>query len=145
MKQEGEKQKLQLVELEELRQDAYENARLYKERTKAYHDKQLFRKEFHVGQKVLLYNSRFRLFPSKLMSQSYGPYTITRVFPHGALEVHNPKENQTFKVNGHRAKPYLEMDFEPRDEDMALQSVQYAALSRALESQSEELKRISPE
>ncbi|XP_062170399.1 uncharacterized protein LOC133876129 [Alnus glutinosa] len=64
MKQAGEKRKLQLVELEELRHDAYENAKkIYKERTKAYHDKQLVRKEFHVGQKILLYNSRLRLFP----------------------------------------------------------------------------------
>jgi hypothetical protein len=30
----GEKRKLQLNELEELRMDAYENARIYKERTK---------------------------------------------------------------------------------------------------------------
>jgi hypothetical protein len=43
-----------------------------------------------------------------------------KVFPHGALEVHNPKENQTFKANGHRVEPYLERDFGPRDEDMAL-------------------------
>jgi hypothetical protein len=49
MKQTGDKRKLQLNELEELRHDAYENAKLYKERTKAYHDKQLVRKEFHTG------------------------------------------------------------------------------------------------
>jgi hypothetical protein len=48
-----------------LRHDAYENAKLYKERSKAYHDKQLVRKEFHVGQKVLIYKSRLRLFPGK--------------------------------------------------------------------------------
>jgi hypothetical protein len=93
MKQAGVKRKLQLVELEELRHDAYENANIYKERTKAYHDKQLVRKEFHVGQKVLLYNSRLRLFPGKLKSWWYGPYTITKVFSHGAVEVHN-KEKQ---------------------------------------------------
>ncbi|CAL9007234.1 unnamed protein product, partial [Prunus brigantina] len=46
MQQAGDKRKLQLNELEELRYDAYENAKLYKERTKAYHDKQLVRKEF---------------------------------------------------------------------------------------------------
>jgi hypothetical protein len=57
MKQAGDKRKLQLNELEGLRHDAYENAKLYKERTKAYHDRQLIRKEFHVGQNVLIYNS----------------------------------------------------------------------------------------
>jgi hypothetical protein len=49
MKQTGDKRKLQLNELEELRYDAYDNAKLYKERTKAYHDRQLIRKEFYVG------------------------------------------------------------------------------------------------
>jgi hypothetical protein len=44
MKQAGDKRKLQLNELEELKHDAYENAKLYKERTKAYHDSQLIRK-----------------------------------------------------------------------------------------------------
>jgi hypothetical protein len=68
MKQAGDKRKLQLNELEELRHDAYENAKLYKERTKAYHDRQLIRNEFHVGQKVLIYNSRLKLFPGKLKS-----------------------------------------------------------------------------
>ena len=93
---------------------------LYKERTKAYHERQLVRKEFHVGQKVLLYNSRLRLFPGKLMSRWYGTYTVIKVFPHGELEVHNPKENQTFKVNGHKVKPYLERDFGLGDDDMVL-------------------------
>jgi hypothetical protein len=68
MKQAGEKRKLQLNELEELRHDAYENAKLYKERTKAYHDKQLVGKECHVGQKVLIYKSQLRLFLGKLKS-----------------------------------------------------------------------------
>ncbi|XP_059455052.1 uncharacterized protein LOC132185274 [Corylus avellana] len=87
MKQAGDKRKLQLNELEKMRHDAYENAKLYKERTKAYHDKQLVKKEFHVGQKVLIYNSRLRLFPSKLKSRWFGPCVVTKVFPHGALEL----------------------------------------------------------
>jgi hypothetical protein len=62
VKQVGDKRKLQLNKLEELRHDSYKNAKLYKERTKGYHDKQLVMKEFHVGQKVLIYNSRLRLF-----------------------------------------------------------------------------------
>jgi hypothetical protein len=147
MKQAGEKQKLQLVELEELRHDAYENAKLYKERTKTYQDKQLVRREFHVGQKVLIYNSRLRLFPGKLKSRWYGPYTVTKVFSHGALEVHNKDNNHTFTVNGHRVKPYLEMNFGPRDEDLELHSVQYidhgkTTQPRTLELHSEELEHI---
>ena len=127
MQQAGDKRKLQLNELEELRYDAYENAKLYKERTKAYHDKQLVRKEFHVGQKVLIYNSKLRLFPGKLKSRWYGPYVVTKVFPHGALEVHSKEKNQTFMVNGNRVKPYIEMSFEHREEDVTLQPVQYIA------------------
>lgn len=127
MQQAGDKRKLQLNELEELRYDAYENAKLYKERTKAYHDKLLVRKEFHVGQKVLIYNSKLKLFPGKLKSRWYGPYVVTKVFPHGALEVHSKEKNQTFMVNGHRVKPYIDMSFPHRDEDVTLRPVQYIA------------------
>jgi hypothetical protein len=90
MKQAGNKRKLQLNELEELRHDAYENAKLYKERTKAYHDRQLIRKEFHVGHEVLIYNLQLRLFPGKLKSRWFGPCVITNIFPHGTLEIYSP-------------------------------------------------------
>ena len=69
----GLHRKLQLLELEEIRNDAYESARIYKEKTKAFHDKQLRGKNFVVGMKVLLYHSRLRLFPGKLKSRWLGP------------------------------------------------------------------------
>jgi len=50
----GIARKLQLQELEEIRNDAYENARIYKENTKSLHDRMITRKEFNVGDKVLL-------------------------------------------------------------------------------------------
>ena len=59
-------QKLQLNKLEELRNDAYENSRIIKVRTKIFHDKRIFRKTFEIGQRVLLYNSHLYLFPGKL-------------------------------------------------------------------------------
>ena len=102
----GEKRVLQLNELEEFRNEAYENARIYKERTKAWHDKFIARKEFSPGQQVLLYNSRLRLFPGKLKSRWSGPFTVTKVFPYGAVEVTHP-EKGIFKVNGQRLKQYL--------------------------------------
>ncbi|KAM1728953.1 hypothetical protein ACFX12_019408 [Malus domestica] len=83
----GIHRKLQLNELEEIRNEAYENARLYKEKTKAFHDKMIRTKPFAVGQKVLLFNSRLRLFP---------------------VQVRSFKTGQEFKVNGHRLKPYYE-------------------------------------
>ncbi len=56
-------------ELEEIRLDAYENARIFKERTRFWHDKYIKRKEFKDGDLVLLYNSRLRLCPGKLKSR----------------------------------------------------------------------------
>ncbi|XP_021730676.1 uncharacterized protein K02A2.6-like [Chenopodium quinoa] len=62
----GEKRLLQLNELGELRLEAYESSKLYKEKTKRWHDKNLLRREFKEGDQVLLFNSRLRLFPGKL-------------------------------------------------------------------------------
>jgi hypothetical protein len=82
---------------------------------------------------VLIYKSQLRLFPGKLKSRWFGPCVVTKVFPHGALEVHSSENNQTFIVNGHRVNPNLEFKLIPSDEDLALQSVQYAVAPRAPE------------
>ena len=92
---------LQLSELDEFRNEAYENARIYKERTKAWHDKYITRKEFEVGQQALLFNSRLKIFP-----RWSGPFTVTKVFPHGGAEVTHP-EKGTFKVNTQWLKLYF--------------------------------------
>ena len=102
----GEKRLLQLNELDEFRREAYENAKIYKEKTKVWHDKGLNRKEFEPGQQVLLFNSRLKLFPGKLKSRWSGPYTVIKVFPYGAVELRGETGN-LFKVNGQRLKPYL--------------------------------------
>ena len=73
MKAAGEKRILDLHQLDELRLDSYENAKLYKERTKRWHDKRILRWQFQVGDWVLLFNSRLRLFPGKLKTRWYGP------------------------------------------------------------------------
>lgn len=108
MEEAGEHRKLQLQELEELRLDAYENSRIYKEKTKLFHDKNISRKNFQVGQKVLLFHSRLKLFPGKLRSRWTGPFIVTNVFPHSAVEIQSPNTAKTFKVNGHRLKPFYE-------------------------------------
>ncbi|XP_028216552.1 uncharacterized protein LOC114398566 [Glycine soja] len=87
----GEKRKLQLLELEEMRLNAYKSLRLYKEKVKAYHDKKLLKKDFRPGQQVLLFNSRLKLFPSKLKSKWSGPFTIKEVKPYGAVELFDPQ------------------------------------------------------
>ena len=101
-----EKRMLHLSELDEFRNEAYENAHIYKERTKAWHDKHIARKEFEAGQQVLLFSSRLKLFPRKLKSRWSGPFTVTKVFPHEGAEVTHP-EKGTFKVNTQRLKPYF--------------------------------------
>ncbi|KAL9346349.1 hypothetical protein Peur_061202 [Populus x canadensis] len=104
----GIARKLQLQELEEIQNDAYENARIYKEKTKNPHDRMLTRKEFHVGDKVLLYHSRLKLFPGKLRSRWIGPFVVSNVFPYGAVEITSLETNKVLKVNGHRLKPFYE-------------------------------------
>ncbi|KAM6556584.1 hypothetical protein CsatB_004291 [Cannabis sativa] len=78
LKAAGEKRLLQLNELDEFRNEAYENAKIYKERTKKWHDQGLIRKEFQPGQQVLLFNSRLKLFPGKLKSRWSGPFTVVK-------------------------------------------------------------------
>ena len=94
----GEKRILQLSELEEFCNEAYENAKIYKEKTKGWHDKHIVRKEFESGQRVLLFNSRLKLFPRKLKSRWSGPFTMTQVFPYGGVEIMHPKKGSC-KVN----------------------------------------------
>ena len=103
----GEERLLKLNEMDEFRLNAYENAKLYKERTKRWHDKHLIKRDFMVGDKVLLFNTRLKLFLGKLKSRWSGPYEITKVFPFGAVEVTHP-EKGTFKVNGQRLKLYID-------------------------------------
>ena len=88
--------------------DAYESARIYKEKAKVFHDKMISRKEFKVGQKVFLYHSRLRLFSGKLRSRWIGPFVVTNVFPHGAIEIQSMATSKVFKVNGRRLKPFYE-------------------------------------
>ncbi|KAK9187629.1 hypothetical protein WN944_019027 [Citrus x changshan-huyou] len=108
MQQASSERRLQLAELEEIRNDAYENAKIYKQRMKDFHDKQIMRKLFTLGQKVLLFNPRLHLFPGKLRSRWSGPFIVHIVFPHGAIEIKDPKIKAISRVpttwRGHRNK-----------------------------------------
>jgi len=77
-----ERQILQLSELNELRLKAYESSKIYEERTKRWHNKHIIKKRFKKGHMVLLFNSKLRLFCSKLRSWWLGPLDGTKVFPH---------------------------------------------------------------
>jgi hypothetical protein len=69
---------------------------------KKAHDQSILRRSFEPSQKVLLYNSQLHLFPGKLKSRWTGPFIIWSVFPHGAIEIEDPMNGNTFKVNGQR-------------------------------------------
>ena len=66
--------------LEEIQNDAYENARIYKEKTKSLHDRMITRKEFHVGDKVLLYHLRLKIFLGKFCSHWIEPFVVSIFF-----------------------------------------------------------------
>ncbi|GJX26809.1 reverse transcriptase domain-containing protein [Tanacetum coccineum] len=106
LKTAGDHRKLQLNELNELRDQAYENSLIYKERTKKLHDSKIKDRIFNVGDRVLLFNSRLKIFSGKLKTRWLGPFTITQVFPYGTVELSQP-DGPNFKVNGHRVKHYF--------------------------------------
>ncbi|XP_015960068.1 uncharacterized protein LOC107483968 [Arachis duranensis] len=109
----GEKRLLQLKDLDEFRLDAFENAKIYKKKAKRWHNRKIASKVFEPGQKVLLFNSRLRLFPGKLKSRWKGPYVITRVSPYEHIELQGKDPQNGFTVNRQRIKHYLEGDIEP--------------------------------
>ena len=80
-----EKKLLQMNELEELINEAYDSARIYKDKTKKWHDQRILRREFKIGESILLYNSRLRLFLGKLKSRWSGPYIVVAGTPFGAV------------------------------------------------------------
>lgn len=117
--QAGASRLLQLNELDEFRLNSYENAKIYKERTKKWHDNHILKREFKAGDQVLLFNSRLKLFPGKLKSRWLGPFTVKQVFPHGAVEIWR-KGSESFKVNGQRLKIYHSSEEIPASASIAL-------------------------
>ena len=101
-----EERLLQLSELEELRNEAYDNAKIYKDRTKKWHDQRILRKEFRAGEQVLLFNSKLKLFLGKLKSKWSGPYIVVSSNTFGAVTLRTDT-GEEFKVNGQRLKHYL--------------------------------------
>ena len=92
--------------MEELRNDAYINSNIAKQRLKRLHDQLISRKQFQKGQRVLLYESKLHIFPGKLKSRWIGLFTIHEVYSNGVVELLS--STGTFKVNGQRLKPFLE-------------------------------------
>ncbi|GKA08525.1 reverse transcriptase domain-containing protein [Tanacetum coccineum] len=110
----GDHRKVQLNELNELRDHAYENSLIYKEKTKRIHDSKIKNRVFNVGDRVLLFNSRLKIFSGKLKTRWSGPFTVTQVFPYGTVEL-SQNSGPNFKVNGHRLKHYFGGDIPTED------------------------------
>ncbi|GJZ83153.1 hypothetical protein Tco_0648326, partial [Tanacetum coccineum] len=109
---------MQLNELAELRDGAYENTRMYKEQTKKWHDSRLRGdKDFKVGDQVLLYNSRLKMYPGKLKSKESGPNIVKMVYPHRAIEITN-KDGLSFKVTRQRLKKYYRGNIDKEDDEV---------------------------
>ncbi|GJX44211.1 reverse transcriptase domain-containing protein [Tanacetum coccineum] len=102
----GDHRKVQLNELNELRDQAYENSLIYKEKTKRIHDSKIKNRVFNVGDQVLLFNSRLKIFSGMLKSHWSGQFTIAQVYPYGTVEL-SQTDRPNFKVNGHRLKHYF--------------------------------------
>nr|GEZ82416.1 hypothetical protein [Tanacetum cinerariifolium] len=87
LKTAGDHKKVQLNELNELRNQAYENSLIYKEKTKRLYDSKIEDRLFNIDDRVLLFNSRLKIFSGKLKSRWYGPLTISHVYPYGTVEL----------------------------------------------------------
>nr|GFA78382.1 reverse transcriptase domain-containing protein [Tanacetum cinerariifolium] len=80
-----------------------------KEKTKRIHESKIKNSVFNIGDRVLLFNSRLKIFSGKLESRWSGSFTISQVFPYGTVELSQP-DGPNFKVNGHRLKHYFRED-----------------------------------
>ncbi|XP_070003287.1 uncharacterized protein [Nicotiana sylvestris] len=110
----GNNRVIELHELDEFLFLSFESTRLYKERIKRLHDKNIIERNFNPEDMVLLYNSRLRLFPGKLKSRWSGQFRVIEVLSSSAVEIASEKDSHTFRVNGQRLKPYVGMD-EPKE------------------------------
>ena len=102
-----EKRLFDISSLDEWRTQAYENAKLFKEKVKRWHDKRIQKREFNVGDYVLLFNSRLRFFAGKLLSKWEGPYVIEEVYRSCAIKINNFEGTNPKVVNGQRIKHYI--------------------------------------
>nr|GEV51011.1 reverse transcriptase domain-containing protein [Tanacetum cinerariifolium] len=107
----GDHKKVQLNELNELRDQAYENSLIYEEKTKRLHDSKIKDQVFNIGDRVILFNSRLKIFSGKLKSRWSGPFTISHAFPYGTVEL-SQLDGPNFKVNGHRLKLILDRTYQ---------------------------------
>ncbi|GKB91366.1 reverse transcriptase domain-containing protein [Tanacetum coccineum] len=99
------------------RLDAYESSISYKERTKRWHDKRIKAPtKYEKGDKVLLFNSRLRLFLGKLKSRWYGPFAASKDMKNRAIKLYD-KDGNEITVKKQRVKPYQKDAFNVDKDD----------------------------
>ncbi|GKE17849.1 reverse transcriptase domain-containing protein [Tanacetum coccineum] len=109
---------MELNELMELRDGAYENTKIYKKRTKRWHESRLHGDmNFKVGDKVLLFNSRFKMHPGKLKSRWYGSNVVKTMYPYETIEIID-RNGISFKVNEQRLKKYHNEHTDAKDKEV---------------------------
>nr|GEU95911.1 reverse transcriptase domain-containing protein [Tanacetum cinerariifolium] len=81
----GDHIKVQLIKLNELRDQAYENSLIYKDKTKRLHETKIKDRVFNIGDRILLFNSRLKIFSDKMKSRWSGPFTMSHVYPYGTV------------------------------------------------------------
>nr|GEW27269.1 reverse transcriptase domain-containing protein [Tanacetum cinerariifolium] len=109
LKTAGDHKKVQINKLNKLRDQAYKNSLIYKEKTKRLHDSKIKNRVFNIGDRVILFNSRLKIFFCKFKSRWSGPFTMSQVYPYGTVELSQP-DGPNFKVNGHRVKHHFGED-----------------------------------
>nr|GFA35731.1 reverse transcriptase domain-containing protein [Tanacetum cinerariifolium] len=114
LKTAGDYQKLQLNELSDLRDQAYKNSLIYKKRAKKLHDEKIKNHIFNVGDQVLLFNSRLKIFSGKLKFRWSGLFTISEIYPYETAKLVH-LDGCNFKVNCHHLKNYHGGDPPPLD------------------------------
>ena len=119
MNRAGLKRMLEIDELEELRNNAYFNSKIAKDRQKKWHDHLITQKTLNQGDQVLLYDSKLHLFTGKLKSRWKGPFLIHQAYLNGSVDLLNPEDKKIFKVNGQRVKPYV-VRHSAEDEEISL-------------------------
>nr|GEW70606.1 reverse transcriptase domain-containing protein [Tanacetum cinerariifolium] len=98
LKSMSDHRKVQMNELNELRDQAYENSLIYKEKTKKIHDSKIKNRIFNVGDRVLLFTSRLKIFSGKLKTRWTGSFTVAQVFPYGTIELSKKLIYQTLRI-----------------------------------------------
>ena len=118
---------LHLQELQELQNEWYQNAEIYKAKNKAFHDKNINRKTFHVHDKVWHYNSHLKLFPMMFFYRWDGPYQVLEAFDNRLLLILYRKTKNSFKINGHRSTPYIDEERLPHNHKEELELLEISA------------------